>query len=335
MKAREWYRDSGGNTELTMPGKIDSRPAAGIDRLSQPYNNKPMNRRAFAVLWCLVTGFHLSAQTVKDPGLFFSQQLYSFSPLGAIYVRLLGMEDKNSNGVIDSGAGEGYEEFTEKYGAADTGFSSNGVTYGAANGRLEEPEIVNHYYLNIRFKEPGETETIENEVSAYIYANNIPLVWLDDEQGTVMKAVNAVLGEGWNERQVTGDEAVGMFYKAIRGLNINGRPGNLPNTGYYTLPESINNNHVYCFEIAEFGFYFFSKLKMNAITLRAPLANTTKHEIIELTDFDRRIDYFNSSSRYTNLNWNIINPLQAIGQYYIVMGVMGKAWTKRLNTLRM
>jgi hypothetical protein len=279
--------------------------------------------RIFAALLCLFTGFSLPAQTAQDPpsGASISRQLYSFSPLGAVYVRRLGMEDKNHNGVIDRGAGEGYEEFTERYGDADIGFAANGVTYGAANGRLEEPEIINHYYLNIRFKKPKETEAIENEVGAYIYANNIPLVWLADEQGTVTAAVNAVLGEGWNEREVTGDEAVRMFYKAIRGLNISGRSENPFNTGYSTLPESINNKRAYCFEIAELGFYFFSKLKMNTITLRAPLTTTVQHEIIELTDSGQKIDYLNGSSGYTNLNWNRINPLQAISQYYIAMGI--------------
>jgi hypothetical protein len=57
------------------------------------------------------------------------------------------MTDKNHNGVIDKDAGEGYGEFNARYGDADTGFAANGVTYGAANGRLEEPEIVNHYYI--------------------------------------------------------------------------------------------------------------------------------------------------------------------------------------------
>jgi hypothetical protein len=40
-----------------------------------------------------------------------------------------------------------YEEFSARYGDADTGFAANGVIYGAANDRLEEPEIVNYYYL--------------------------------------------------------------------------------------------------------------------------------------------------------------------------------------------
>ncbi|MDR2428924.1 MAG: hypothetical protein LBD62_03865, partial [Candidatus Margulisbacteria bacterium] len=153
-----------------------------------------------------------------------SSQLNQFSPIAqAAFLKNLGLEDKNGNGVIDKNSGEGYEQFTEKYGDADIGFAANGVTYGAANGQLEEPEIINHYYLNIRFKEAEETEAIESAVSTYIYANNIPLVWLDDEQGTVMNAVNKVLGEGWNEQEVTEDEAVRMFHRAMEGMRIRGR----------------------------------------------------------------------------------------------------------------
>jgi hypothetical protein len=118
-----------------------------------------------------------------------SQQLNSFSPMAQIYLKHLGLSDKNSNGVIDKDKGEGYEAFAAKYGNADIGFHANGVMYGTANGRLEEPEVINHYYINIRFKPDFQQETtaIESEVKEYVYANDIPLVWLDDEHGTVMK----------------------------------------------------------------------------------------------------------------------------------------------------
>ena len=101
---------------------------------------------------------NISGNTAELP---ISQRLYNFSPLAEIIVSNLGMTDRNRNGVIDKNANEGYEEFVERYGIGDTfaekeqsidrGFHANGVTYGAANGRLEEPEIVNHYYINIRF----------------------------------------------------------------------------------------------------------------------------------------------------------------------------------------
>jgi hypothetical protein len=278
-----------------------------------------MKRRIFAALCCLFTGFSLSAQTAKDPpeGASISRKLYAFSPLGAVYVRLLGMEDKNRNGTIDRGAGEGYEQFTEKYGGADIGFGANGVTYGAANGHLEEPEIINHYYLNIRFKKPEETETIENEVGAYIYANNIPLVWLDDEQGTVMKAVNNVLGEGWNEQEVTEDEAVRMFRRAMEGMRIRGRTGDPARTGYYTLPEFVTRKAGYCFEVAQFGFWFFSELGINAVSVQAALTSSIQHEAVKLSS-GKLVDYSGSSRKYNTPNnrWRLENPMQILALYY-------------------
>jgi hypothetical protein len=50
-------------------------------------------------------------------------------------------------------------------------------------------------------------------------------VWLDDEQGTVMNAVNKLLGEGWNEEEVTENEAVRLYNRAASGLRIVGRGG--------------------------------------------------------------------------------------------------------------
>jgi hypothetical protein len=279
-----------------------------------------MNRWGFVITCCLLIGLSLSAQETKKPSgeVSISQQLYSFSPLGSIYVRELGMEDRNGNGVIDRGASEGYEEFSARYGDADTGFAANGVTYGAANCRLEEPEIVNHYYINIRFKDREVTDTIESEVSAYVYANNIPLVWLDDERGTVMNAVTRVLGAGWNEREVTEDEAVRMFYRAMDGLRIRGRTTRAANTGYYTLPEFVTRKAGYCFEVAQFGFWFFSELKINSILFRGALTSNSAHEIIEIPHIGHGIDYFGSSNRYRNINWGTLNPVQSIGSYYSV-----------------
>jgi hypothetical protein len=59
-----------------------------------------------------------------------SRLLYTFSPLGLIIANNFGLEDKNGNGVIDRGAGEGYEEFEAKHGNADAGFLANGVILG-------------------------------------------------------------------------------------------------------------------------------------------------------------------------------------------------------------
>jgi len=254
----------------------------------------------------------------------FASRLRQFSPLADIHVRNLGLEDKNGSGTIDRGAGEGYETFIEKYGNADTGFYANGVIIGANNGRLEENEILNHYYINIRFKPAfmEETGNIDEAVTSYAYANSVPLVWLDDEQGTVMNAITRVLGEGWNEREVAEDEAVRMFNRAVQGMRIIGRIGQPSNNGgYYSLPEMVNRRAGYCFEAAQFGFWFFSELKINSVSALAALNQSISHEVVRLNS-GRRVDYFGSSNRY-NIpadNWHVANPLQSIGTYYRVKG---------------
>ena len=272
-------------------------------------------KKIIVILIFIFTSFNLSAQAYSA-----NKYLYSFSPLAEIIIHNLSMEDKNANGVIDNAAGanEGYEGFIEKYGNADIGFTINGITQGANNGVLEENEIVNYYYLNIRFKYPEETAIIDKEIKTYIYANNLPLVWLDDEKSTVMEAVTKVLGEGWNEKQVTEDEAINLLNRAIKGLKITGRQG-IPsnNNGYYTLPELIKNKKGYCFEVALFGFWLFSELKINSVSAWAWLTSSLLHDVLRLNS-GRIIDYFNSSKPY-NIpvgRWQIANPLQCLAEYY-------------------
>ena len=250
-----------------------------------------------------------------------AQQLYSFSPMAQIYLKHLGLADKNSNGVIDKGAGEGYEAFVTKYGNADMGFHANGVIFGTANGKLEEPEIINHYYINIRFKPKFQQETaaIEGEIKAYVYANNIPLVWLDDQQGTLMNAVNKILGEGWNEQKVSEDEAVVLFNRTMRGLRIRDRTG-IPsqNGGYYTLPEFIRCREGYCFEIALFGYWLFSELKKNSIAAQSALTPDLSHEVVRLTDSNTMVDFSKLSLAYPDSLWYIENPLECLSIFYSI-----------------
>ena len=253
-----------------------------------------------------------------------SALLYSFSPLAQIYLKHLGLHDRNNNGVIDKDSGEGYEEFIAKYGNADTGFHANGVIYGADNGKLEEPEIINYYYLHIRFKPEFERETtaIENEVKAYIHANNLPLLWLDDEQGTVMNAVTVVLGEGWNEQEVTEDEAISMFNRVMRGMYIIGLKGEpSKNGGYKTLAEFVTQKRGFCVETAQFGFWFFSELKINAVCAHAFLTSSMSHMLVKLPS-EKLVDFFGSSNRYRvpKDTWHIANPLQSIGIYDRIQG---------------
>jgi len=251
----------------------------------------------------------------------FASRLRQFSPLADIHISNLGLEDKNGSGTIDRGAGEGYETFIEKYGNADAGFYANGVIIGTNNGRLEENEILNHYYMNIRFKLAFAEETgiIDEAVKSYVYANNIPLVWLDDEQGTVMNAVNRVLGEGWNEREVSEDEAVKMFERAMRGMRIAGRTGQPSNNGgYYSLPEMVNRRAGYCFEIARsFGNWFFGQMKENSLIGSAYLTPSILHDVV-IFDSGRIVDYFDMSKPY-NISveqWQRTNPLQDLATYF-------------------
>ena len=293
-------------------------------------------KKTAAILTTLLTlAFPLSAQ--ENAPVPISRQIYSFSPLAHVYLNNLGLIDTNNNGVIDRGAGEGYEEFIAKYGNADIGFHANYVLRGEADGKLEEPEIINYYYLTIRFKPEFEEETaaIESEVSAYIYANNMPLVWLDDEQGTVMNAVNTALGEGWDRQELTEDEAIALFNRAMRGMNIRGRNG-VPSSygGYYTLPEFVTRRAGYCVEAAQFGFWFFSRLKLNSVLVGADLTSSISHEVVKLSS-GIMLDYFGSSRRYNvpTDRWYIINPLQSLSFYHSVKGNASNRQTMREQTV--
>jgi len=295
-----------------------------------------MKQILFSILF-VCTLYLVYPQDNTVPRATISSQLKQFSPIGSIYLRNLGMNDRNRNGVIDECRDEtcecqdddnceGFNQFvnrfgigasyTEKKASIDCGFHANGVIYGTNNGCLEEPEIINFYQINIRFKDVDITDKIESEQSAHIYANNIPLVWLDDESGTVMTAVTRVLGEGWNEREVSEDEAVRMFNRAVQGMRITGRTGDPGRTGYYTLPEMVNRRAGFCFEVALFGYWFFSELKINSLYASATLSRTLTHGVIQLYDSKNIVDYFGGSRRYNNITWEARSPLWSISQYY-------------------
>jgi hypothetical protein len=220
-----------------------------------------MKRPTLALL-LLVFTFNIYAADISD-------LLYSFSPLAQIYLKHLGLEDKNNNGVI-------------------------------------------------------ETAAIESEVKAYIYANNLPLLWLDDEQGTVMNAVTNILGEGWNEQEVNEDEAVRMFNRVMYRLNISGRTGEPGKSGgYYSLPEFITKRKGFCFEIAQFGFWFFSELKINSVCAQAYLSTSVLHEVVKLKS-GRIVDYYARGGRISSNNWHIDNPLQGFSIFYHALTDTGK-----------
>jgi len=228
-----------------------------------------------------------------------SSRLYQFSPIAGIITRNLGLQDKNGNGVIDRNTGEGYEKFIE--------------TYGTGN--------VNHYYVHIRFKPEftEETRAIEDAIKTYVYANNIPLIWQDDRYGTVMSAVNKILGAGWQFRQVSAEAAIEMFDRVAKSLEIRELRGDPDETGYFLMPELIIKKTVYCYDVTQFAFWFFSQLRLNSIPNVAVLYPGLAHEIIKLTGIDKTYDYFAQNPRYqTNTaQWYIRNPLQSLSEYYV------------------
>jgi hypothetical protein len=299
-----------------------------------------MKHIALLALITNIAIFTLSAQT---PSFYISQYLNKLSPLAEIIARNLGLADKNGNGVIDKAeneggeggeGGEGYEQFVAKYGNADIGFFINGITQGANNGKLEENEIVNYYYTRVRFDKNFEKETAdtEKEINDYIYANNMPLVWLDDRQDTVMNAVNRILGMEWQYQKVTLDEAEKLFIRTMDRLNIQDLPGEPIATryGYKQLADFITRKEGYCFEVAQFGFWFFSQFKINSVVVDTVLPagyGNTRHGVVKLTGNNKIIDYFGSSNEYkiSAEQWTILNPLQSISEYYRAQGSMRRA----------
>jgi hypothetical protein len=250
-----------------------------------------------------------------------TRTIASFSALvDQVFLKNLGLNDKNNNGVIDRGAGEGYEEFIARYGDADHGFVSNGIILGAYNGKLEENEILNHYYIHIRFKNEAETTLIEQALEAQARSLNLPLIWLDDEHQTVLNTVKSILnrrGISWPREQVSTERAMWLFSQVMEGLQIRGMTGLPSDTGYFLMPELISRRAGYCFEVAQFGFWFFSQLRINTLTVEAMLSPTVQHEVIKLTDDNIIIDHFKSSLGLglTVEDWSIANPLQSISDY--------------------
>jgi hypothetical protein len=257
---------------------------------------------------------------MSDP---FSVNLYSFSPLAQkAFLPNLGLQDKNKNGAIDRGAGEGYEEFTAKYGDADIGFDINGVKgQGARNGRLEENEIINYYYLNIRFREAAETESIERAVITEVQNSDLPQLWCDDEQGSIFNLVKTVLARNniaWPNEPISDDEAEELFHRTMELLRIQGRKGEPFKTGYYTLPEALRYRSMYCAEVADFQFLFYSFLQKRSVAIESTLAENVYHGTV-MTESGAIHDYFGVSAYYPPpaMGWEILNPLRSIGTYYL------------------
>jgi len=108
-----------------------------------------------------------------------------------------------------------------------------------------------------------------------------------------------------------------MLIKALWEINIRGRQG-LPskNNGYYSLPEFIIKKYGYCLETAQFGFWFFSELKINSVSAWMDLTKSLRHEVIKLGS-GKIVDYFNTSKNYNvpKDNWYVRNPMQVLSVF--------------------
>ncbi|MDR2500999.1 MAG: hypothetical protein LBD37_07975 [Treponema sp.] len=252
----------------------------------------------------------------------FNQLFHSFSVLAEeAFLRNLGLEDADGSGSIERGTGEGYETFIQKYGNADQGFWVNTILQGAGDGLLEEAEIVNHYYLHIRYNFPDETGRVEAALREAVRKRDLPLVWMDDRSGTALKAAQAVFQKDripWPSGPVREDDAARLYQQLLRGLRIRGLAGDPGATGYYQLPDFTRYRAGYCFEAAQFGFWFFSLLKINALPATAMLSPTVKHQVIKFINTGGILDYFGAADPYRipENQWRIDNPLQSLGAYY-------------------
>jgi hypothetical protein len=106
----------------------DTYNANGGNYMGSKRISKLFGRRAVKVIITFILLITLCPLAFAQPApASISQQLHSFSPMAQIYLKHLGLADKNSNGVIDKDAGEGYEAFAAKYGNADVGFYANNI----------------------------------------------------------------------------------------------------------------------------------------------------------------------------------------------------------------
>ena len=252
----------------------------------------------------------------------FNRLFNAFSPLAEdVFLQNLNMEDRNNNGVIDRGEDEGYEEFIAKYGNADRGYWVNGVIQGGGNGKLEEAEIINHYYLHIRYKFSDETEKIEEALNRAMREGDLPRIWMDDANGTVQRTVEAILRQNrssWPALPVQEAEAERIFLSLLQGLRIRGLPGSTTAGGYVELPDFINRRAGYSAEVAHFAFWLFSRMQINTIPVKIMTSREARHEGIRFVESARVIDYFGSSDtvNLSDTQWQIQNPLQILGDYY-------------------
>lgn len=248
-----------------------------------------------------------------------TKSLTSFSPLAPVFLNSLGLEDRNGNGTIDKAGEEGYEQFVAKYGDADMGYETHfGLSQGLADGRLDEKEIVDFYYLNIRYVFPQETALIETELAEAIRHSGIYSAWLDD--GTIKAALEQVSpGLFWPERELP--NALAKLYLAVAKSSPYWRTDDLQEAGYATLPEAVRTKKYTCYEATLLAFWFTSELRVRSIPAFVSLGGTTLHQFLYVPETAQSMDLTGvlAARRVDTSEMRYENPVQMIGQYYSVL----------------
>jgi hypothetical protein len=301
------------------------------------------------------------AQSPKDAGPL-PPESGSFSPFAEnVFLKYLELSDKNGNGTIDRGAGEGYEDFISRYGGADKGFFANGITICAANGRLEEAEIVNYYFQAIRFDSRFRllSQNIEAALVSFMRTANLPEVWMDDIQGSVFKTVRDLLsrnGVPWPSGIISDADGERLFLRVLNILGIRSRPG-LPAGGpaasasagknqylaYYELAEFVNRRRGWSFEVAQFGFWFFSRLGISSVVVETMVSSEERRHGIRLNSSGVIIDYFSGDNFaagisgdpappvYPEADWYVLNPLESLSRFYFFQYSLPRTETQPRN----
>lgn len=238
--------------------------------------------------------------------------LQQFTPIGKIFVQNLGLQDKNNNGLIEKGKGEGYEEFIEKYGNADKGFTNFfGRVLEKDNGQLCEKEIMDYYYLNIRFNFSKETTKTDEQLKTYIIDNHLPKVWIDeDRNGNNTPDVAERISQILPQKPVTLDTAAEELPRLFMGLGL------LPElkrvTTNYFLNDTLLQRKYQCVESANFAFYILSLNQISSLYIGAVQANASSISKAKLHIFN----YISKNNTYLDLSKFMNNGQDTQGEKY-------------------
>jgi len=184
-----------------------------------------------------------------------------------IFLRNLSLVDKNQNGSIDRYQQEGYEEFTAKYGNSDNGYLNYaGIMISENDGQLTPKEIIDHYYLNIRFNDTALTEQIDSSFQEYCLNNSIQnglIADLDLKEylSEMLTARGIDLQKDIIELDST-NEILSAIRNAYRSFSFS-----QPTDTRYTLDLSgaLMENTANCIQISLFGHLLLSEAGINSI----------------------------------------------------------------------